>query len=97
MQSHDRLWGRSRRGLTTLEPDVPLTHEFVLLDNVDAIVERMGDDDDFRLRLRPLGVSWFAGTLDDIFGDQRTIKITPGPCLPLVLQSDDELHFRLED
>ena len=89
--------GTSRRGLITLEPDVPLTHEFVLLENTEAIIQRMGDDDEFHLRLRPLGVWWFAGTLDDIFGDQRTIKIMPGPCLPLVLQSDDELQFRLED
>jgi len=89
--------GRSRRGLTMLEPDVPLAHEFVLLENAGAIVKAMGDDDEFRLRLRPLGVWWFAGTLDDIFGDQATIKRMPGPCLPLILQSDDELQFRLED
>jgi len=89
--------GRSRRGLTTLEPYVPVTHEFVLLKNADAIVKAMGDDDEFRLRLRPLGVWWFAGTLDDVFGDQEIIKKLPGPCLPLILQSDDELQFRLED
>ena len=89
--------GRSRRGLTTLEPGVPLTHEFVLLKNAEAVVKRMGDDDEFRLRLRPLGVWWFAGTLGDIFGDQETVHRLPGPCLPLILQSDDELQFRLED
>jgi hypothetical protein len=89
--------GRSRRGLTMLEPDVPLTHEFVLLENANAIFKAMGDDDEFRLRLRPSGVWWFAGTLDDLFGDQGTIKALPGPCLPLILQSDDELQFRLED
>ena len=89
--------GYSRRGLTTLEPKVPLTHEFVLLENAQALVQRMGDDDEFRLRLRPFGVWWFAGTFDDIFGDQKNIKKMPGPCLPLVLQSDDELQFRLED
>lgn len=89
--------GWSRRGLTTLQPGVPLTHEFVLLGNAAAIVKAMGDDDEFRLRLRPLGVWWFAGTLDDIFGDQKTVQRMPGPCLPLILQSDDELQFRLED
>ncbi|KAL2044994.1 hypothetical protein N7G274_002769 [Stereocaulon virgatum] len=89
--------GNPRRGLTTLEPEIPLTHEFVLLENAEAIVQRMGDDDEFRLRLRPFGVWWFAGTFDDIFDDQKTIKKLPGPCLPLVLQSDDELQFRLED
>ena len=89
--------GRSRRGLTTLEPDVPLSQEFALLENAEAIVKSMGDDDDFRLRLRPLGVWWFAGTLDDIFGDQEIIKKMPGPCLPLILQSDNKLQFRLED
>lgn len=88
---------RSRRGLTTLHPDVPLTQEFVLLENAEAIAKAMGDDDEFRLRLRPLGVWWFAGILDDIFGDQETITKIPGPCLPLILQSNDELHFRLED
>ena len=89
--------GRSRKGLTVLEPGVPLAHEFVLLENAQAIVKRMGADDEFRLRLRPSGVWWFAGTLDDIFGDQKTIRTMPGPCLPLILQSDDELRFRLED
>lgn len=89
--------GRSRRGLTELEPGVPLTHEFVLLENAAAVVERMGDDDEFSLRLRPLGVWWFAGTIDDIFGDRKTVQKLPGPCLPLILQSDVELRFRLED
>ena len=73
--------GWSRRGLTTLEPGVPLTHEFVLLKNAEAVVKAMGDDDEFRLRLRPLGVWWFAGTLGDIFGDQETVQRMPGPCL----------------
>ena len=89
--------GRSRRGLTMLEPGVPLTQEFVLLENAGAIIKAMGNDGEFRLRLRPLGVWWFAGTLDDMFGDQKTIMRMPGPCLPLILQSDDELQFRLED
>ena len=89
--------GRSRRGLTMLEPGVPLTQEFVLLENAGAIIKAMGNDDEFRLRLRPLGVWWFAGTLDDMFGDQKTIMRMPGPCLPLILQSDDESQFRLED
>lgn len=89
--------GRSRRGLTMLEPDVPLTHEFVLLENANAFVKAMGDDDEFRLRLRPSGAWWFAGTLDDLFGAQDTIKALSGPCLPLILQSDDELQFRLEN
>ena len=89
--------GWSRRGLTTLEPCLCLTHEFVLLKNAEAVVKAMGDDDEFRLRLRPLGVWWFAGTLGDIFGDQETVQRLPGPCLPLILQSDDELQFRLED
>lgn len=69
----------------------------MLLANANAIVKAIGDDDEFRLRLRPLGVWWFAGTLDDIFGNQKTIEKMPGPCLPLILQSDDELQFRLED
>ena len=89
--------GFLRRGLTTLDPDVPLVQEFVLLENANAIVKAMGDDDEFRLRLRPLGVWWFAGTLDDIFDNQKLIEKMPGPCLPLILQSDDELQFRLED
>ena len=89
--------GRSRRGLTMLEPGVPLTQEFVLLENAGAIIKAMGNDDEFCLRLRPLGVWWFAGTLGDIFGDQETIRKMPGPCLPLILQSDYELQFRLED
>lgn len=55
----------------------------------------MGDDDEFRLRLRPLGVWWFAGTLSEIFGDRETVQRMPGPCLHLVLQSDDELQSRL--
>ena len=69
----------------------------MLFEKADAIIKRMGNDDEFRLRLRPLGVWWVAGTLDDIFGGQKTIKEMPGPCLPLILQSDDELQFRLED
>lgn len=89
--------GISRGGLTMLEPDVPLTHEFVLLENTQAIVTAMGDDDEFCLRLRPSGAWWYGGTLDDIFGYQKSIKALPGPCLPLILQSDDELRFRLED
>ena len=89
--------GKSRRGLTTLEPGVPLTQELVLFDTAYAFLNRMGNDDDFRLRLRPLGVWWCAGTLDEIFDGQPTIKKMPGPCLPLILQSDDELQFRLED
>ena len=80
-----------------LEPGVPLIQEFVLLENANAIIKAMGDDGEFRLRLPPLGLWWFAGTLDDIFGDRKTIKKFPGPCLPLILQSDDELQFRLED
>ena len=80
-----------------LEPGVPLAQEFVLLANAGAVIKAMGNDDEFRLRLRPLGVWWFAGTLDDIFGDQETIREMPGPCLPLILQSDYELQFRLED
>ena len=87
----------SRRGLTTLEPCVPFTHEFVFLKPVKAVVEAMGDDDEFCLRLRPLGVWWFPGTLGDIFGNLKTVQRLPGPCLPLILQSDDELQFRLED
>ena len=89
--------GISRRGLITLEPDLPLAHEFVLFENADAIVKTTGNNEVFHVRLRPLGVWWFAGALDDIFGDQKTVKISPGPCLPLILQSDDELRFRLED
>ncbi len=89
--------GRSRRGLTTLEPGVPLTQESVLLENAEAIVKAMGDDDELRLRLRPLGIWWFARTLDDMFGDQETVEEMPGPCLPLILQSDDQLQFRLGD
>ena len=89
--------GWSRRGLTTLEPCVPFTHEFVFLKPVKAVVEAMGDDDEFCLRLRPLGVWWFPGTLGDIFGNLKTVQRLPGPCLPLILQSDDELQFRLED
>lgn len=88
--------GKTRRGLITLEPDAPLEYEFVLLERADAIVKAMGDDDDFRLRLRSLGVWWFPGTIDDIFGDRETVRRLPGPCLPLILQSDDELRFRLE-
>lgn len=76
---------------------MPLVNEFILLERADAIIEAMGDDDEFRLRLRPLGVWWSAGTVDSVFGDRETIKILPGPCLPLILQSDDELRFRLED
>ena len=89
--------GKSRRGLTTLEPGVPLTQELVLFDTAYAFLKRMGNDDDFRLRLRPLGVWWSAGTIDENFSGQPTIKKMPGPCLPLILQSDDELQFRLQD
>ena len=76
---------------------MPLTQEFMLFERPYAFLERMGNDDEFRLRLRPLGVWWCAGTLDEIFDGQPTIKKMPGPCLPLILQSDDELQFRLED
>ena len=88
---------KSRRGLTTLEPNVPLVYDFVLLENAAATIKAMGEDSDFILKLRPLGVWWVAGCLDDIFGDQETLAKLPGPCLPLILQSDDELCFRLED
>ena len=89
--------GHSRRGLITLEPGVPLTYEFALLQDATAVVKAMGeDDDDFCLRLRPSAVWWCEGSIDEIFDGQPTVKKLPGPCLPLILRSDDELRFRLE-
>lgn len=93
-----RFGGYSRRGLMTLEPDVPLLHEFALLGRANAIVRNMGDDDEFVVKLRPLGVWWFPGTLDEIFDGEKTIQRMPGgPRLPLILHCEDQLRFRLED
>ena len=91
---------RSKGCFTTLEPNVPIIREFVLFERADAIIEAMGnnDDDEFCLRLRPMGAWWSNGTLEEIFGDQERIQRLPGgPCLPVILQSDDELQFHLED
>ena len=87
----------SRKGLTTLEPDKPLVVEFMLFDNVHVLVKAMVDGGKFRLRLRPSDVWWFPGTLDDIFGDQQTVKAMPGPCLPLNLGSNDDIDFSIEN
>lgn len=46
----------SRDGLTTLEPNVPLVNEFVLLEDPIAFTEKKGGGAEFRLRLRQLGV-----------------------------------------
>ena len=61
----------SRRGLTTLKPGTPLVNEFVLFENASAIMKKTDDGEEVVVRLRPLGVCWCTGTLDEIFGDQK--------------------------
>ena len=90
--------GWSRHGLTTLNPGEPLINEFDFLVGANAIRSSMGGNDDFTLKLRPTGVWWHYGTLDDIFGDKTALKTRPGgPTPPLMLESQDELDFRFEE
>ena len=83
----------------TLYPDIELVNEFPLLERADAVVKRMGDhDDEFVLRLRTLGVEWYEGTVDEIFGLQKVRKGMPGVArLPLILQCEDEVRFCFKD
>lgn len=86
--------------MNELEPNVPLVNEFVLFENAWACKSlATSETKAFRMKLRPLGVRWCEGSLDDIFGDAETVKVKglPGPCLPLMLESDHEVYFRLEE
>ena len=90
--------GTSRKGLTVLEPNVPLVNDFVLMENPWRYVRLANSETkDFTLKLRTQGVRWFAGTVDDVFGAKKVVKDLPGPCLPLMLECDDEVHFRMEE
>lgn len=89
--------GWERRQFTTLEPGVPLVQEIEFLKNATAVRARMVHGE-YKLKLRARGVWWHWGTKDAILeGKPGTKKLPGGPKPPLVLTSEDEVTFCLEE
>lgn len=89
--------GWQRRQFTTLEPGVPLVQEIEFLKDAAAIRARM-ELGEYKLKLRARNVWWHRGTLEEVLqGKLGTKKLPGGPKPPLVLASEDEATFRLEE
>ena len=89
--------GWQRRQFTTLEPGVPLVQEMEFLRNATALRARM-EHGEYKLKLRAREVWWHRGTKEEILENKLGTKRLPGgPKPPLVLASEDEVIFRLEE
>ena len=89
--------GWQRRQFTTLEPGVPLVQEIEFLKNATAVRARMVHGE-YKLKLRAREVWWHWGTKDEILeGELGTKSLPGGPKPPLMLTSQDEVMFRLEE
>lgn len=89
--------GWKRQGFTTLAPNEPLIREIPFLENASGVVNRMGDDGEFCIKLRGAELWWCYGTVEEIFGDKNDIRVLPNfRTLPIIPHGENELTFRLE-
>lgn len=85
------------RQFTTLEPGVPLVQEIEFLKTASAIRARM-ERGEYKLKLRAREVWWHWGTKEEVLENKLGTKMLPGgPKPPLMLASEDEVIFRLEE
>ncbi|CAJ2504661.1 Uu.00g120550.m01.CDS01 [Anthostomella pinea] len=83
--------GWSRGNFLTLAPGEQVTCV------VGLPVQRLSPGKEYLIRLRPAGCWWTEGTVDDLFGEGNGVirRWSYGPTLPLMLESDDKVSFRL--
>lgn len=89
--------GWQRRQFTTLEPGVPLVQEIEFLKHATAIRAKM-EYGEYKLKLRAREVWWHWGTKEEVLENKLGTKRLPGgPKPPLILTSQDEVLFCLEE
>lgn len=93
-----RREGWMKRNFLSLMPNEPLVREIPFLENAIGIVNRMGDENgEFSVKLRHVELWWCQGTVDEIFGEEVSIKSLPNPrALPVIPHGENELTFRWE-
>ncbi|KAK2757310.1 hypothetical protein FQN54_004824 [Arachnomyces sp. PD_36] len=89
--------GYKRSSFMTLVPGEPVVREVPFLQRARGVRERMGHDAEYRLKLRDAGLWWFEGTVDDLFGEEDSIRTLPNTrTTPVIPYGENELSFRLE-
>lgn len=88
----------SRNQFTTLDPGIPLVQKMPFTPFSSTIKERIREHKMLVLTLRSEDVWWCFGTIDELFGDDKTVlkKCQQQPTVPLTLASDDRIILLLE-